>query len=313
MNIVVTGSKGTIGRHLCPYLRSKGHTVSTIDLFNDETPDHYRADVGFFFELDVIFSKIVNKHGPVDVVIHLAAEVARLSGEIYYDKLWTSNATGTKNILRLQELGYFDKLIFFSSSEVYGDAIESGELIEELTETQGCFPKNDYGISKLVNEMQIRNHVAKTNLPCIICRIFTAYGAGTDYVPVFKGIIYDICWWNLTNTPYTIYKDYTRTFMYIDDLLPTINNMIKNFTPGTFNVGTIETVTMKELNEIIVNHLGTNESLVTYKETDNPYTVFYKKPNISKAAFLFDHNPKISIRDGACLVADYMKKRYFNA
>ncbi|HWP61364.1 MAG TPA: NAD-dependent epimerase/dehydratase family protein, partial [Candidatus Paceibacterota bacterium] len=126
--ILVTGSKGVVGVPLVEMLRADGHEVFGIDLahhdgevgFEHEMSKdvfrYARCDVGNFRELERVFEKA----GPFDFVYHAAAEFGRWNGEDYYERVWHSNAIGTKNMIRLQEkLGF--KLIHFSSSEVYGD------------------------------------------------------------------------------------------------------------------------------------------------------------------------------------------------
>ena len=74
-----------------------------------------RCDVAAYRQLEEMFT-----YSPsFDYVYHTAAEFGRWNGEDFYEQLWRTNVIGTKNILRMQEKYRF-KLVFFSSSEVYG-------------------------------------------------------------------------------------------------------------------------------------------------------------------------------------------------
>ncbi|MGH8240594.1 MAG: NAD-dependent epimerase/dehydratase family protein, partial [Steroidobacteraceae bacterium] len=146
MKIAVTGHLGTIGTPLVKALRAAGHEVIGIDLRHNV--DGVRADVADYRQLERAVPR------DVDLVYHLAAEFGRHNGEDFYEQVWRSNVIGTKTVLTLQrERGF--KLIFASSSEVYGERPET--LLTEDLPLSPLLLTNDYAISKLVNEAQIAN------------------------------------------------------------------------------------------------------------------------------------------------------------
>ena len=161
-SILITGGLGTVGRGLTEECRKRGHRVITCDLHHsaDEIgfslrsdvpePGYARCDIGDFRQIERVFNEL----GPFDFVYHCAAEFGRWNGEDFYETLWRSNAIGTKNIIRLQEHLKF-RLIFFSSSEVYGDWPEL--MIETVMDEYEIKQLNDYAMTKWVSEMQIRN------------------------------------------------------------------------------------------------------------------------------------------------------------
>ena len=83
--ILVTGSRGTLGRLLVKELRLRGHDVWQCDLQHCEQPQYLRADVANYRQLERVFEQ------KYDYVYHLAAEFGRLNGEEYYDTLWQTN------------------------------------------------------------------------------------------------------------------------------------------------------------------------------------------------------------------------------
>ena len=105
---------GTLGRPLKQRLEEKGHDVWGADLQHQADQKYYRADVSNYRQMERVFEQ------DYDYVYHLAAEFGRINGEEYYDTLWETNVIGTRNILELQKRKKF-KLIFASSSEIYGD------------------------------------------------------------------------------------------------------------------------------------------------------------------------------------------------
>ncbi|RLT37706.1 MAG: NAD-dependent epimerase/dehydratase family protein, partial [Chloroflexi bacterium] len=115
MNILVTGGRGTVGAPLCAELRRRGHNVWVCDLMHAPAPNYMRCDIGDSRQL----ARVMDAAQP-ELVYHLAAEFGRWNGEDYYERVWATNAIGTKHLLRQQEARRF-RLVFTSSSEVYGD------------------------------------------------------------------------------------------------------------------------------------------------------------------------------------------------
>ncbi|MBI4472497.1 MAG: NAD(P)-dependent oxidoreductase, partial [Acidobacteria bacterium] len=114
LKILITGVMGTLGRPLKRELERRGHDVWGLDLQHQAELKYVRADAASYRQLERAFDQ------DYDFVYHLAAEFGRINGEEYYDTLWTTNVIGTRNILELQKRAKF-KLIFASSSEIYGD------------------------------------------------------------------------------------------------------------------------------------------------------------------------------------------------
>lgn len=310
MLILVTGSEGIIGKYLVGRLKITGNTVYTIDKEHSDDPMHFKADVGNYRELLWAMSEICKKeNSTIDHVYHLAAEVARLSGEIYYDKIWQSNAIGVRNILDLQIKGLFNRLIFFSSSEIYGD-IEAPLLQEDMVEKHPVFPRNDYGLSKWVNEIQIKNHVNITSLPVTIIRIFTAYCKTVEYTP-YRGVLYDFVWKALHDKHFTVYANYTRTFIYMTDFIDTVSRISTENIEynGCINVGTNELVSMKELSDKVIEQTGCSKELADIKEFDSPLTIKHKNPDLTIAKKVLGHNPTITLDEGISRVIDAYKKK----
>src|SRR6185503_10470109 len=136
--ILVTGSKGTLGEPLVAELRARGHEVWGCDLQHQADQKYYRADVSNYRQLERVFEQ------DYDYVYHLAAEFGRINGEEYYDTLWMTNVIGTRNILELQKRKNF-KLIFASSSEIYGDK-HRDILSEDIPLNHSIIQHNDYAV-----------------------------------------------------------------------------------------------------------------------------------------------------------------------
>ena len=299
--ILVTGSRGTIGRPLVRELRTRGHDVWQTDLQHSDQPQYVRADVANYRQLERAFER------KFDFVYHLAAEFGRLNGEEYYDTLWQTNVIGTRNMLELQRRDGF-RLIFASSSEIYGDRHEA-ILTEDIPLHSSIIQHNDYATTKWVNEIQIMNFEKRYGVPVMRLRFFNAYGPG-EYYHHYRSVVCLFCYRALHDLPYEVYEGYHRVFMYIDDFIPTLANAAEQFAPGAvYNIGGSEFRSVRELSDLILKTLGRSGRHVTYLPEDK-HNVQNKRPDISRAQRDLGHNPKVTLEEGVPRTIEWMRRTY---
>lgn len=314
MKILVTGALGTIGRGLVNELQNRGHLVYSIDLQHDTNeigfslrtdeinPTYARCDVGEFRQLERVFAK----WGPFDFVYHTAAEFGRWNGEDFYEQLWKTNAVGTKNIIRLQEMYKF-KLIHFSSSEVYGDWPEI--MVETVMDKYEVKQMNDYAMSKWVNEMQIQNSALHFNTESVVVRIFNTYGPGEYYSP-YRSVNCRFIYCALKGIPWLVYKGYTRTSTYLLDTIIALSNISENFKKGeVYNIGGTEYHSVEEFSDLVLKVTGANPNLVSYKDTE-VLTTRHKKVDNSKAVNDLNYKNTVSLEEGIKNTVEWMKAEY---
>ena len=302
MKILITGSKGTLGAPLVKELLKRGHEVWQCDLQHQRDDNYIRADVSNYRQLGRVFEA-----NDYDYVYHLAAEFGRINGEEYYDTLWETNVIGTRNILEWQKKKGF-KLIFASSSEIYGD-IHKEILSEDLPINQSIIQHNDYAVTKWVNEIQIMNFEKRFGNECMRLRFFNAYGPG-EYYHHYRSVVCLFCYRALFGIPWQVYEGYHRVFMYIDDFIPTLANACENFEPGeVVNIGGEEFRSVRELSDLILDNTGADPGLVSYLPEDK-HNILNKRPNIEKAKEKFGHDPKIILEEGVPKTIEWMKEVY---
>ena len=299
--ILVTGSEGTLGRPLVKELRSRGHEVWGCDLQHQADQQYIRANVAEHRQLERVFEQ------SFDYVYHLAAEFGRINGEEYYETLWKTNVLGTRNILELQRQRGF-KLIFASSSEIYGDHHEE-ILSENIPLNRSIIQHNDYATTKWVNEIQIMNFEKRYGTPCMRLRFFNAYGPGEHYHS-YRSVVCLFAYRALHDIPYQVYEGYHRVFMYIDDFLPTLAAACERFVAGeVYNIGGSEFRSVRELSDLILKHCGKTDELVDYLPEDK-HNIQNKRPDISKAMAAFGHDPKTTLEEGVPKTIDWMRQVY---
>lgn len=303
--IMVTGGRGFIGTNLVAELRSRGHNVITCDIVHGEDEEHVRADVRSYWQLQRILEKYT-----FDYVYHLAAEYGRWNGEDYYENLWATNVVGTKNILRLQEKYKF-RHICFSSCEVYGDY--GGVITEDLMDRVPIKQLNDYAISKWAGELQVLNSAEMFGTETVRVRPLNCYGPH-EYYSAYRGVIPIFVYRALMDLPYTVYLGHQRIFDYVSDTCRTIANIVDNFRPGeAYHIGSKEEWIrdIKQVSDLVLQYLGKDDSLVTYKEAE-AFTTQTKRMDSSKARRDLGHDPKVPPEEGVPMYIDWMKKAYEN-
>jgi dTDP-glucose 4,6-dehydratase len=296
MKIAIIGALGTIGRPLVELLDSLGHRVVGIDQYHqplreDDATPFYRADISSYRQLRDALGSVQNRP---EIVFNLAAEFGRRNGEEFSEQCWSTNCLGLRNVLRIQqEMGFL--LVHFSSSEIYGNA--SGTLGELYTETTPVWPQNDYAISKLANEMQIRNARAQCGNQIMTIRLFNAYGPGEYYTP-YRSVVALFCYRLLHGLPIVVYEGYRRPFMFLGDLLDTLSRIPERFADGAIvNIGGSEIREVREVVDIIMGEGVGSTEMIRYVPVEE-HNVRDKIPSTDLARELLDHDPVTTIEDG---------------
>jgi dTDP-glucose 4,6-dehydratase len=232
------------------------------------------------------------------------------NGNDYYETMWRTNAIGTRHILTLQR-DYRFKLVFFSSSEIYGDF--NGIMQEQVPVYSPIYQLNDYAMSKWVNEQQILNMSAQHNLETVRVRLFNTYGPGEYYTP-YRSVISQFCYYAIHGLPYTVYKGHKRSFSYIDDTVRTLANIADLFYPGeVYNIGSDRQYTIEDVSKMIHEATGTNTMFggfgVRYAEKEE-LTTTEKQVSLEKAKKDLGHVTTVELEEGIRYTVSWMREVY---
>jgi len=220
MRTVVTGAAGFIGSRLAERLLENGHAVLGIDRFSDfydperkrRSTERLASHEGFeLAEGDLCEMALDDALGGVDVVFHLAAQPGvRTSWGSEFDIYLRDNVLATQRLLEAARQSGAGRVVFASSSSVYGDA-EHYPTQEEATPR----PISPYGVSKLAGEHLCRLYGRRFDLPVVALRYFTIFGPGQRPDMAFARFI-DAA---LDGRPLEVFGDgqQRRDFTYVDD------------------------------------------------------------------------------------------------
>ena len=284
MKILVTGSKGFIGTQLVPYLISLNNNVIGLDQYILSEDNYIRADISILSELINIF-----KNNTFDLVIHLASECGIENCEEHIQKSMQTNLIGSYNIISLCK-DYNIKLIYFSTSEIYGDSFgHNNRMIEDINANL-LQPKNHYAMQKLFGEKMVIKELNNY----IIVRPFMIYGAGENQNN-YRSVISKFIKLSIDNKKLPVHKNSYRSWLHINDFIFALNLLIEKNVIGTFNIGNgNEILPIDKIAKIIIDKIGSG--VIEY--VDIPITrTAYKIGDFTKLKNL-GFNPSIIIENG---------------
>ena len=300
-SILVTGAAGFIGSSLVERLLEKSFYVIGIDNFHDYYSKETKirnlklsklSENFLFKELDIFKLSTLPKELKIDVIIHLAAYAGVRNSIDNPNSYYKNNVEGTLEVLNFAKDRKIEKIIFGSSSSVYG---ENSEV--PWNETSKLMPISPYASSKISCENLGRVYSSLYNINFTSLRFFTVYGPRQRPDLAIHKFTNKI----LSNQEIEIYGDGDsfRDYTYIDDITIGIINSIYLRTSSKFeilNLGNNNTVSLLEMIETIEKVV---QKKAIKKFIENQKGDAHKTyADISKAQDLLDYNPSFKFYDG---------------
>lgn len=298
--MLVTGGAGFIGSHLVDKLIDRGHQVIVIDNLTTGKKENLdsRAD---FYNLDICdFEKIKPFFKGVDYIFHLAA-IPRVPISIE-DPITTSrtNILGTINVFKAGIDNGVKRIIFASSSAVYGDQ-EKLPLREDMVPN----PISPYGLQKLIGEKFAKLFTKLYKTPIICLRYFNVYGPRIDFNSDYSLVIGKFLKQRATRNPLTVFGDgeQTRGFCFVDDVVEAnIRAMESEKLKGgeVINIGSEVSCSVNYLAKLIGGE-------IQYLPP-RPGDVRHTKADITLAKSLLSWIPRVSFEEGLKKVEEWFNK-----
>ncbi len=216
MKILVTGGAGFIGSNLVDRLIDEGYKVFVIDNLSSGKKENLNKKA-IFYKADICnLNKIFPLFKGIDYVFHLAANPRVLFSVENPIESHKVNVDGTLNVLYASYKNKVKRLIFASSSAVYGN-IKKLPLREDMKPN----PISPYGLHKLIGEYYCKLFSDLYNLETVCLRYFNVYGPKMDPEGPYALVIGKFLKLKKENKPLTIYGNgkQTRDFVYVDDVV----------------------------------------------------------------------------------------------
>ena len=292
-NILVTGGGGFIGTEVCKILLQKGHNVKSFDLIKNTLTNIESNFNGSI--LDPI--ELSNAIKGCDYVIHLAAALGVANTEKNRLECLHINIQGTINVLEACVKHNIKKIVFASSSEIYGE-----QQYNPISEKAPLNTKSNYAITKLIGEEYLRAYYETHSLKYNVCRLFNVYGPQQKQNFVTSIFVNN----TIKNKDINIYGDgkQIRSFCYVSDAADGIVKTLFYKKSGEiFNIGNNrEPINIINLAKKIV-HISQNNNRIkkinfSKSDRNKEREIFKRIPDISKAEKFLKYNPKINLIKG---------------
>ena len=301
--ILITGAAGFIGSSLADDLLAKGFSIMGIDNFDS----FYKRDIKetnisnalkhnsySFLEGDIrdmeFLDSCFSGFRP-DIVIHLAAK-AGVRPSIkdpasYYDV----NVNGTLNMLEAMRKNKIGRMLFASSSSVYGN----NKKIPFAESDNVDFPVSPYAASKKACELLCHTYHHLFDMDIFCLRFFTVYGPRQRPDLAINKFTRAL----LNDEPITLFGDgsTSRDYTHISDILQGIGQAMENLKGfGIFNLGESNAISLKELVALLENSTGKKADIKYLPMQDGD--VLRTFADISRAKSVLGYNPVVNIADG---------------
>lgn len=292
---LVTGGAGFIGSHIARKLLDLGYSVRVLDNFStgkmeniDDLKDRIEIVRGDIRDIDTVKNAMKN----IDYVFHQAAFVSVPRSLENPETAADINIKGTLNILVCARDSNVKRLIFASSSSIYGD---SPALPKK--ESMPPNPISPYALSKLECEEWCELFQRVYGLETVGLRYFNVFGPNqnpnSEYAAVIPKFIKSV----LSNKPPTIYGDGTQTrdFTYVKDVTDA-NLLALKGRPGTYNIGSGKKISINMLLDMINKIAG--KSLEPVYAEPRPGDIEHSLADISLAGKGLGYNPGSDLEQG---------------
>ncbi len=300
MKILITGGAGFIGSNLAKRLVEDGHNVVVFDsLLRGNKLDKITYSKVEFIKGDTRdLNAVISASKDCDLIFHLAAV---LGVDIVADnpvETMDVEVIGTRNVVEAAFINNVKKIMYASTSGIYGhSAIESA-----LTEEVLVDPRTSYAMAKRYNEIYLASHHQEKGLNVTSLRFFNVYGGNQDtrmVVPLFFEQA-------MENSSITVFGsgNQTRDFTYIDDTVEACVRLMDVNGCHIINIANEAEWTITELSKQI-KEITQSKSEIIYLEAPKKrydYEVERRVGSSEKLLSLTNYKPTTSLPEGLKLI-----------
>ncbi len=319
--VLITGAGGFLGCHFVHYLALLNESgvfdepvkIVASDNFIRGVPEWMSSIEGNveIQKRDIIQQK---EFGAADFVIHAASIASPMYYRLHPLETMDANIQGLRNLLDYSIAHQFESMLFFSSSEIYGDPDPAHIPTKETyrgyvscTGPRACYDESKrFGETLCVTFQQVHGTRIKTARP------FNNYGPGLKITD--RRVIPDFARDILEGRDIVMLSDgtATRTFCYISDAITGYLLALLSDQDGeAFNIGADgPEISMRDLASMLLKISGSDRKVVFQNSedahylTDNPVR---RCPDLTKARTILGYSPRIGLEEGLSRTMDYYR------
>ncbi len=307
MKILITGGAGFIGSHLADRLVAEGHTVTVLDSLlrgnklSKSTFEQIEFIKGDVRELDLV--KKASKN--CDIIFHMAAV---LGVDIVADnpvETMDVEVIGTRNVVIAAEENNVKKVLYASTSGIYGHSSFEKSLSEEVL----VDPRTSYAMAKRYNEIYLASHAQEKGLHAISLRFFNVYGTRQDnrmVVPLFFEQA-------LSGNHISVFGsgEQTRDFTYIDDTIEACVRCLKIEGCEIINIANEREYEIREVAKMI-KRISNSDSEIHFIEAPKKRYDYEVGRRIGSSGKLFEltgYKPMTDLETGLNKILEFQYKK----
>lgn len=299
---LVTGAAGFIGSHLTEVLLSKGQNVIGLDDFSTgkiqnieevQGCENFKLIQGSITDIEICRRACEG----VDYVLHhaaLASVPESMKDPVNYNNV---NVNGFVNILQAARENKIKRVVFASSSAVYGD----DNLPEKIESKIGKF-LSPYAMTKYINEVYAEFFTRVYGLECVGLRYFNVFGKRQDPNGAYAAVIPK--WINAVKNHEipVIYGDgtATRDFCAVQNVVNA--NLLAALEPSAagevFNIGCGVTTSLNDLMKIIYEIFAPDSEIKFKRENSRDGDILHSSASIEKAKKILKFEPVLYLKEG---------------
>lgn len=309
LNVLVTGGCGFIGSNLAIQLHNLGNSVRIIDNLSTGRIENIKEIIdeidfrrGDLQDQDAALQAVEN----IDIIFHQAAipSVPRSLKDPISSNL--ANINGTLNILVAAKDRNVKRIVYASSSSIYGDSPELPKREDMPTN-----PLSPYALTKFTGEKYCQLFYSLYGLETISLRYFNVFGPRQDPSSQYAAVIPLFISAALSNKKIIIYGDGTQTrdFTFIDNVVDAnISAALSDAGKGeVINIACGERVSINDLSEMIFTKVGAEVIKENLDEREGE--VKHSLADISKARGLIGYSPVVRIEEGIGRTIDWYRTK----
>jgi nucleoside-diphosphate-sugar epimerase len=296
MRILITGGAGFIGSNLAKRLVQDGHNVIVLDnLLRGNKLEKEIYDRITFVQGDVRDADLVQRTtAGCDMIFHFAAV---LGVDIVADnpvETMDVEVIGTRNIVMAALANNVKKIMYASTSGIYGHSAFENVLTEEIL----VDPRTSYAMAKRYNEIYLASHYEEKGINIVSLRFFNVYGYNQDNRMVVPRFFEQAT----ANEPLTVFGSgrQTRDFTYIDDTIEACVRLMDAKGSHIVNIANEAEWSIEDLAHIIRRITG-SESTIQFIEAPKKrydYEVERRVGSSDKLLEMTGYKPDTSLEKG---------------
>lgn len=302
--VIVTGAAGFLGSHLCETFLYHGYQVWGLDNFltSDGGNIEFLKNLSphfFFRQMDICqsWNDIEREvQGPVEFVFHFASPASPKNYQALPFETISANTEGLLKALKFAH-SRSARLIFASTSEVYGDPLQNPQKESYFGNVNTYGARACYDEAKRLGEAMIYEFNRIYGHRHGLVRIFNTYGPRMNFAD--GRVIINFLSQAQTTRKLTIYGDgsHTRSFCYVDDLIRGVVQYAQSPIYEPLNLGNPDEITILRLAQIVQAIHPESAISLDFQPLpqDDPKQ---RRPDIEKAHVLLGWSPQVDLKSG---------------